>query len=168
MKSVQVREALPNDAEAIVDILFRSWCATYIPLNVSESSIVSSFGDLKKKEIVFAEYLRTRDTASSVALVAECDGVLLGLCFAHKNNSVWKLTQLYIDPTRIGTGIGSMLITEIFKQIDADIKLSVVVNNERAINFYKSHGFVATGEKTVFHLGDDVSMEEIVMCRSRL
>jgi ribosomal protein S18 acetylase RimI-like enzyme len=166
MGLTSIRDAVPGDGRQIVDLLQRSWLATYVPLGVAESVILASFGDFEQKSQVFDTYLETRDTTRSVAMVMVAEGRVIGMCFAHQAGEFWKLTQLYVDPDYIGQGIGSQLMARFLECVASKgCRLSVAVNNQRAIKFYQAHGFVATDEQTSFTLTPDVSLLEIIMHR---
>ncbi len=168
MSPVHIRTALPEDSAAMVDILFRAWCATYVTLGVPEAAIIESFGDRDKKIDVYAEYIKAQDVSARVVLVAENDeGVVCGLCVLNKKDEIWRLSQFYVDPTWIRMGIGSALMAEAIDRANTDIELSVVVNNDRAIAFYTAQGFAPTGETSKYQLTNTVYLDEIVMRRSR-
>ncbi len=166
MTQVHIRIAKPDDASAIVDVLFRAWCATYVPLGVCIEAITESFGARDKKVDTYVQYIEAQDVSLRVVLVAEdSDGVVCGVCVLSKKDALWRLSQFYIDPTRLRMGIGTLLMQEAIRLAQADIELSVVANNDRAIAFYTAHGFVPTGETSLYRVTDKVHLDEIIMRR---
>lgn len=166
MTQMRIRIAKPDDAPLIVDILFRAWCATYVPLGVTLEAIMESFGDRDKKVDTYVQYIEAQDVSLRVVLVAEDgDGVVCGVCVLSKKDALWRLSQFYVDPTRLRMGIGSLLIQEAIRRAQTDIELSVVANNDRAIAFYTAHGFLPTGETSLYRLTDQVNLDEIIMRR---
>jgi ribosomal protein S18 acetylase RimI-like enzyme len=164
MQSITIRDALPGDGRDIVALLLQSWHATYVPLGVSETDIIELYGDTEKKSADCNAYLATRDVTRSVALVALRGRQLCGVCFARVVDGVWQLTQLYVHHAYLGQGIGSQLIKACLNHIgDGECTLSVVAHNQRAIDFYQSHGFVLTGEQTEFVVTARTSLPELVM-----
>lgn len=84
-------------------------------------------------------------------LVAEENGKVIGFCYVSKaDGSVHnKLRAIYVDTAYQGKGVGRILWNQASKFFDADIQtdVQVVAYNDKAIGFYKSLGFIETGEK---------------------
>ncbi|EOB4247522.1 N-acetyltransferase family protein, partial [Vibrio metschnikovii] len=88
-------------------------------------------------------------------LVADCDGKVGGfLCFGQpktlKGTDVYELSSIYIDPDKIGTGVGQSLYDEcesMLRKLKArKVTLWALDSNAYALNFYIKQGFIATGE----------------------
>ena len=79
-------------------------------------------------------------------LVAERGGVAVGFA------SVWEadayLHNLFVHPAHVGTGVGHALLTAVEARSAGPLRLKCLVRNERAIRFYRAHGWteVARGE----------------------
>lgn len=79
--------------------------------------------------------------------------------------AVLELQQLYILPALHGKGIGNLLMETALLVAETErcnvVRLSVSKENERAIAFYKKHGFSVVGD-TQFEVGTDIH-EDFVM-----
>jgi len=73
----------------------------------------------------------------SIILVAEKDNELVGF-IAFTNE---EITWLYIDPKFFRKGYGKKLLSFALSQILRPVKVTVLINNIRAINLYKGLGF---------------------------
>ena len=115
-----------------------------------------------------AEQLHTALFGPAPALfghVAEVDGQVVGSALWFLNFSTWRgvhgiyLEDLYVRPTRRGSGLGKALLTALAQEcVDngyARLEWSVLDWNTPAIDFYKSLGAVAMDEWTIFRLTDD-------------
>ena len=69
--------------------------------------------------------------------VAEEGGEIVGLMVLAGE---W-LDQLYVDPARTASGVGSALITEAKRLRPGGLQLWTFVSNEGARRFYERHGF---------------------------
>lgn len=96
--------------------------------------------------------------------VAELDGEVVGTALWFLNFSTWRgthgiyLEDLYVRPTRRGSGLGKALLTALAQECTARgysrLEWWVVNWNEPAIGFYKSLGAVSMDDWTVFRLTD--------------
>ena len=103
--------------------------------------------DLAACERVVAEACEGRTTIDIVAV--DANGAFVGWSF------VWRLDQpenvfgLLVADQMQGRGLGRLLSTTVLAAVDERgiplVNLTVVVDNERAINLYHSLGFVTTG-----------------------
>tara|TARA_B100000902_G_scaffold170836_1_gene165194 strand:+ start:60 stop:512 length:453 start_codon:yes stop_codon:yes gene_type:complete len=73
----------------------------------------------------------------SIILVAEKDNELVGF-IAFTNE---EITWLYIDPKFFRKGYGKKLLSFALSKILRPVKVTVLINNIRAINLYKGLGF---------------------------
>ena len=74
----------------------------------------------------------------SIILVAEKDNELVGF-IAFTNE---EITWLYIDPKFFRKGYGKKLLSFALSKILRPVKVTVLINNIRAINLYKGLGFI--------------------------
>ncbi len=96
--------------------------------------------------------------------VGEVDGEVVGMALWFLNFSTWRgthgiyLEDLYVRPTRRGSGIGQMLLIELARECVARgyerLEWSVLDWNEPALGFYRSLGAVGMDEWTVHRLTD--------------
>ena len=148
---VDIRLASPDDIEGLVGVAERSWRATYpgiVPAEVIEEWIDHA-GDSWQK--AFDE--REPDSPWR-PWVAERDGVIVGYATTSPGKDWWlpppegsgELTNLYLDPDAIGTGVGSALYDHAVADLRARGFNPFVVwafrDNERAVRFYERKGCV--------------------------
>ena len=104
------------------------------------------------------------DTPTAHALIAELDGVAVGVALYFFTYSTFQgkpalyLEDLYVRPTARGTGMGKLLLKTL-AQIGVDhgcgrMAWVVLDWNEPSIQFYKSIGAEPKGEWLNFHLVD--------------
>jgi GNAT superfamily N-acetyltransferase len=97
--------------------------------------------------------------------VAEVDGEVVGMALWFLNFSTWRgthgiyLEDLYVRPTRRGSGLGRALLQALAQECVARgyarLEWWVLDWNAPAIGFYKSLGALPMDEWTVFRLTDD-------------
>ncbi|GEM75025.1 GNAT family N-acetyltransferase [Vibrio sagamiensis] len=96
-----------------------------------------------------------RDTEGERVLVAVAGGEVLGFI------SIWEpenfIHHLYISNKHQGKSIGTQLL-EKAKYLYRSLTLKCIIENERAIGFYESKGFIRAQKGTV-SLGDYYIME---------
>jgi ribosomal protein S18 acetylase RimI-like enzyme len=107
---------------------------------------------------------------SEIALVAEEDGELVGLAFAHmKSDRLGFLTDLYVRRELRGTGIARALVhrtTQLLREQGADVvRLEVLAGNANARAVYERWGFELEELKLV---ADATTLEQRVAERERL
>ncbi len=74
---------------------------------------------------------------------AELSRVLALMDEARLNEPHWYLSYLGVEPSKQGTGVGSLLMAEVLAQVDKE-KLPAFLesSNPQNIPFYERHGFV--------------------------
>ena len=70
------------------------------------------------------------------------DGVVKGFCMVEGS----QLKKLFVEPVLQGQRIGSALLKHAVEALGAD-HLWALEKNVRAIDFYRRHGFLPTGER---------------------
>jgi len=94
---------------------------------------------LKWKEVI-----AKNDSKTFVACI---NGVVVGFCFAKKEEKLGRIGSIYILPEFQSKGIGQKLINEALGYLGRvnPVVLEVVTYNDKAITFYKKLGFVESG-----------------------
>jgi GNAT superfamily N-acetyltransferase len=134
---IAIRRAVPADASAIADVFLNSFHATYdFPLAHSDEEVRGWVAD---------DLIATEET-----WVAEDDGRVVAMMVLDDAG----IGQLYVDPARLGEGIGGQLMALAKERRPAGLALYTFQVNERARRFYEHHGFV------VAWLGDGSANEE--------
>lgn len=158
---MHLRDARPDDAEAIASIARASWHAAYGGF-LSDAAIEATVD-----EWYAPATLRRHIGAAGEFLVAEADadrpnGSVALLGFAHVRyapeigNVV--LRRIYVHPDAWGAGVGSALLGAVARRfLDDHERISAVVfdENEVGLSFYRRHGFETIGEQTTTFGGEE-------------
>ncbi|MCX7287855.1 MAG: GNAT family N-acetyltransferase [Rhodobacterales bacterium] len=105
--------------------------------------------------------------ADVTALVAEQEGVILGLAQMVAKNSEGEVQRFYVDAAWHGRGIAQVLMAALILRAEAGglraLSLGVWTQNDRAIAFYQRQGFRPEG--TVKFLLDGIPQSDLLMRR---
>jgi ribosomal protein S18 acetylase RimI-like enzyme len=169
-RRVSIRRAVPADAAAFASLCIRTFRDTYSgpcdPAEV-ERHIAAHFTD----ERIAAELI---DPAASILVAADGDD-LVGYAVLRPGSTTdcvtgpapVELARLYVERARFGTGVAALLMRacheESARRGGATIWLSVWDRNERAMAFYRKHGFALAGTMP-FDFGGTI-YEDLVMER---
>ncbi|MGW4194542.1 N-acetyltransferase family protein [Streptomyces sp. NPDC005004] len=158
---LRVRPMLLTDCDRVSEIRVRGWQRAY-------RGIVSD-AYLDKLDVeADAEVRRARfGRGDGVHLVAERDGEVLGWAAygPGREGEVpagnGELYALYVDPERLGGGIGHALLTEVTKRCGSypRLYLWVLTGNSRARRFYERAGFRPDGTEQSFEAGGEEVFE---------
>ena len=141
---IKLRRATDGDAPAVARLFLGSFHATYaFPLAHTDDEV--------------AEWVRTRLVPRMETWVAvdepEAAGATPRIVGFATVSPGW-LDQLYVDPERLGEGIGRLLL-DLAKQRQPDgLLLWTFQVNDRARRFYERNGFTAV------RFGDESNNEE--------
>jgi ribosomal protein S18 acetylase RimI-like enzyme len=120
-----IRRARPEDADAIAGLFERSFgTLTFVPVLHTLEEHRAFFGRLIVEEEVW---------------VAEPDGVVAGFLVLSER----MIHHLYVEPERIGSGIGTALLDHAKARRPDGFTLWTFQENVRARHFYERHGLVA-------------------------
>jgi 8-oxo-dGTP pyrophosphatase MutT (NUDIX family)/ribosomal protein S18 acetylase RimI-like enzyme len=125
-----LRAARVNDAGDLAHVYVRSreFGLPEVPSIHSEKQIKAWFAD----DVI----------GHSEVTVAEVDGTVVGLLvLEHGPNGTGWIEQLYVDPARIGRGLGRRLLERAQHRFPAGLQLWTFQANERARRFYAQAGF---------------------------
>ena len=150
---VRIREAEPQDAEAIASIHVRSWQAAYRGLltdDYLDSLSVSDRLEMHRQMLASPGERRS--------WVAEESGRVLGFAVtgpsqdADADERTGELYAIYLDPERFGRGIGKRLLDHSIGDLRGrgfrTATLWVLEANEGARGFYEREGWRADGLTT--------------------
>lgn len=129
--TITIRPVIASEADRVGDILLASR-AEFLPYAPSPHS------DAAVRAWVRDHLL----TSENVTVAAEAGEVIGILATRHKAGISW-ITQLYIHPSRVGRGIGSMLLRHALTTLKRPIRLFTFQQNSGARRFYERNGFVA-------------------------
>lgn len=160
---VTVRDATVADVYRMTQIYMGSW-------NVSAEGVVSPEVAMSRTFDRRARYLHDRIQSGGILhpIVAVANGDIVGpwgniagamhnqivgiACpTAGENSESAEVDHVYVDPTCIGYGVGSVLMAAILEQMRAagvkDANLWAFEGNQRARRFYEGSGWTPTGAK---------------------
>ena len=131
-----IRKAKEKDLSRIAEIFICNNRINYFPIFKDESY---SFGELQVVSFI-DNYLKKDEVFKNLYIYD--DGLIRG--FIQMNGT--EICKLYVDPWFQGRKIGHELITFAVEQFGAD-HLWALEKNDRALAFYRRHGFVPTGKR---------------------
>lgn len=143
--AIEVRPAVTDDVNAVREVARRAWHAAHAPI-VGEATVERFLADYYD-----ADSLRSEIESEEVILdVAAADGTDTPVGFASASptdadDATFALGRIYVLPDRWGEGIGRRLLTSTEEKIERRggdrVRLAVVADNDRAVNFYESAGY---------------------------
>lgn len=131
-----IRKASKEDLSRIAEIFVFNNRINFMPIF---SDAEFSFGELQVVSLV-DHYFGKAEIFND--LYVYDDGLIKG--FIQMNQQ--ELCKLYVEPFFQSSGIGKILIEYAINEFHANL-LWALEKNERAIAFYKKHGFQLSGEK---------------------
>ncbi|MDO9457376.1 GNAT family N-acetyltransferase [Nocardioides sp.] len=152
-----VRTATQDDLEAILHIGHECWRTTYVPITGP---------DYVERGLAGWWTPETNRPAidEGRVLVAEVDGLVLGMASTSVADDHVVVWRLYVLPEAHGQGLGTLLLEAVEAAAPLGtlgLRLSHLEGNDRARGFYEHLGFVATGERKPSTIGgpDDLWMQ---------
>jgi GNAT superfamily N-acetyltransferase len=150
--SLRVREATPEDTEAIVSVTAAGWRIGYREI-VDAERLADLPTERWHHEVSVG--LR-RPVADAFTVVAELDGEFAGYCYvaapardADLGGDVAEVVAMYVDPARWRRGTGRALMRAALERLGAlpyaEAALWTFKGNARAIAFYERHGWRPDG-----------------------
>ncbi len=131
-----IRQAAEGDVSRIAEIMIFNNRINYYPIFKCDEY---SFGELQVVTLA-QEYLDNREVLGNTYVYD--DGIIRG--YIRVNGD--EIHQLYVDPFFQSRGIGAQLLEFAVGKLGCSW-LWALEKNVRAIDFYKRHGFMQTGEK---------------------
>jgi GNAT superfamily N-acetyltransferase len=119
MTPTTVRDARPEDAEAIARVAAASWRDTY--RDILEPSFIEEFLATNYAPISLAAAIRRAGEREDTRfLVAERDGGIVAYAHFGVGERGPQLWRIYADPAHYGTGAGSTLLDELESRLTVD------------------------------------------------
>lgn len=168
---LRVRDALPRDIRAIAEINVRGWQAAFRGLFPDEYLDAS---DPSNREAVVSEIL-SRRPRHHVAVATEDEQVVGYMMLGPPRaddldpDRVHELLALYIEPDRIGTGLGRILMDYALNLLHTggwdDAVLWTLRDAERTCRFYETAGWSRDGAERIEEIP---SGNPVVLVRYRI
>jgi ribosomal protein S18 acetylase RimI-like enzyme len=148
---MRIREAEPKDARAIAEVHVRSWRAAY------RGQLTDDFLDGLTVEDRLEQQRRGLEDARADwrTWVTEDAGAIAGFAVtgpsedADATDRTGEVYAIYLDPDRVGTGLGRALferaVGDLHDRGFSSVTLWVLETNERARRFYEVAGWALDG-----------------------
>ncbi len=157
---MDLRQATPDDLEAIQRVAERSWTADY-PAFTSRESAVEGVHEWYSERRLHEEI----DRPDAVVLVAERVGDVVGFAHAAWSGQQGDVMRVYVDPDHRGQGVGSALlestVATLFERDVEEVRGMVLADNEPGNEFYRSHGFERLEETHETRIADEFYDEHV-------
>ncbi|RWB13451.1 N-acetyltransferase [Mesorhizobium sp.] len=147
---VQIRAMTKNDLAAVSRLLGQSWRRTYSPIMGEENA--ARLSDERHAPDRLAEEIKNDNKMSFVA--EQADGSIAGYAMAEMDEKGdVMLDRLHIQPEAFGSGLAVDLLHAVLAAHAGipSIALEVIEGNDRAIAFYRKHGFEVVERRPAAH-----------------
>ena len=145
-----IRAMTTNDLAAVSRLLGQSWRQTYSPIMGEENS--ARLSDEKHAPEKLAAELADDNKMSFVA--ERADGSIAGYAMASMDeHGDVMLDRLHIEPQEFGGGVAVDLLHAVLAAHAGipSIAMEVIEGNDRAIAFYRKHGFEVVERRPAAH-----------------
>lgn len=141
---ITIRPAGPGDIDSIQAIADRAWHTAHAPIIGTDAT--EAFLD----EYYGTESFRSRidDDATILDVATDSGGSTVGFVMASPEDedpTTFHLSRIYVRPDNWGEGIGRQLLAHIEEVVHerggTRITLGVMVENDRAVDFYEAAGY---------------------------
>jgi GNAT superfamily N-acetyltransferase len=124
-----LRIATQYDSERIADIYLtsRKRYLPYAPLAHTDSAVGS--------------WIRDQLIPTGNVTVVLVEGSVRGFLAVSRDSSYAWIDHLYLDPSAVGMGLGSLLLREAKSLLGGPIRLYTFQQNQDARDFYRQHEF---------------------------
>lgn len=145
----QIRAMTEQDVPAVSRLMGDSWRRTYGPI-VGEDTAARISADHHSPDNLASELADT-DMMSFVA--ERTDGAIVGYAMAQFKDGDVMLDRLHVDKSEFGTGVAVDLLHAVLAAHAGmpSIALEVLEGNDRALAFYKKHGFEVVERRDASH-----------------
>jgi ribosomal protein S18 acetylase RimI-like enzyme len=126
-----LRQATLADAEAIANVYItcRKELLAFAPLTHSDENI--------------KRWIHEALIPNEMVIVAEENQVIIGMMSFTNTQDMGRINQLYVHPSFVGRGIGTLMIKLAKSMLGSPIQLYTFQQNTGAIRFYERNGFRA-------------------------
>ena len=160
---VQLRQIGKEELSIVQSIANQTWPSTFANILSTEQI------DYMLHWMYDQPQLESQVERGHTFLIAEENGTAIGFAgfeLFYLEESKSKLHKLYLLPSYHGKGIGKALLQEVARRMreagQQSLTLNVNNDNQKAIDFYRSQGFVEV-YKEVIDIGNGFVMDDVVM-----
>jgi ribosomal protein S18 acetylase RimI-like enzyme len=100
-----------------------------------------SFAPLVHSDKSILKWIREILIPAGQMIVAEENGIIVGMMALSKKEGMGWIDQLYLSPETVGRGIGTLLVEAAKSMLGSPICLHTFQENVEARRFYEKHGF---------------------------
>ena len=154
--SIKIRRAGLDDAPSIAKVHVAAWNAAYLGLSDGAARARRS---VEIREDQWRRGLAWPEERGFLVWVAEDEGQIVGFITAGPSEDaqaardVGEVFTLYLEPSRIGQGVGRALMLESLDELKRrgfkEVILWVLADNSRARRFYEAAGLTWDGTERV-------------------
>lgn len=149
---ITIRKSRPSDALESTKLFYETWLDTYPnkKAGIKVSDVKDHFKNSLTLEGVEKQKAKIRSCPDNFKrLVAVCENKIVGACNIVIDKKYNELKAIYILPEYQRLGIGRRFWQRAMKFFDPNKNIIVELAdyNIKALSFYKSLGFVDTGER---------------------
>lgn len=153
---MHIREARAEDAALISQIIAHSWRGAYQEL------IDPVYLSRLPEEYWLPSMRSWLARGRMYGFIAEQDAWPVGCVICGRgrdeDHADWgEIVSLYILPEVMGQGVGAALLTEALTALREDgydrVYLWAIEGTERALRFYRKHGFMQTNDRVHYKIG---------------
>lgn len=159
MDAIEIRAAIPDDAEAVADYHDRCFRNTYSS-QLAEGEFEAPDREGTRQQL--RDWFRPESEFET--RLAVVDGVPIG----HFTVSGHQLVHLFVDPDHQGMGLGRRLLAQGETMIAADghtdFELHARVENLAAIAFYEAAGWTMT-DRVIHTVEHGISYDERILVK---
>ncbi|WP_069385236.1 GNAT family N-acetyltransferase [Cellulosimicrobium cellulans] len=165
LSEVTIRPAGPADASAIARVHVASWRGAYAGI-VPDEYLASLDVDQREKH-----WVDSLSTAGARTWLADADGRTIGFATIgpcrdeDAEPGDLEIYAIYLDPETWGRGVARDLMRTMLAEVPPGVTVTlwVLADAERALRFYRRHGFSPDGVER----RDDIGGKDLTMVRFR-
>src|SRR3989344_862020 len=151
MTKIKIEFPKLEDAEAIQNVLYKSWLDTYPndKVGITIDDVEHWYKDAWEEKLNKLRSRINNPPENQSFFIAKDGDNVVGVCRIMKHADKNQLQAIYVLPDHQRRGIGKLLWDRALEIIDPskDTIVQVADYNKKAIEFYKKLGFVDTGKR---------------------
>jgi len=153
MENIIIRKARLEDAAGIANVQQKGWILAHVnkAYNITKKDIETHLGSIQTITKNFTKYLMNK---TPYYVAEDSDSRILGYVGTHKDGNDWS-GGIYIHPDSVGKGIGTRLLTSLFKEFENSgiyFCVGIAIYNTASIAIFKKFEFSDTGERKSYKL----------------